>query len=105
MLSKQRWRNPGSGTLLYEITCLKHVTLQPRFRKGRIAAIQFLALLQQEISVVRYFVNYIMLSKQRWWNSGSRTLLYESTCQKHISLQPRFWKGRKAAIQFLALSQ
>ncbi|CAK9820213.1 hypothetical protein ANTQUA_LOCUS10550 [Anthophora quadrimaculata] len=105
MLSKQRWVNAGSGTLLYESTCQKHISLQQRFFKGRIAAIQFLPLLQQEITVVRYFVNYTMISMQRCWNSGSRTLLYENTCEKHISLQPRFWKGRIAAIQFLAQLQ
>ncbi|CAK9802794.1 hypothetical protein ANTQUA_LOCUS3466 [Anthophora quadrimaculata] len=105
MLSKQRRWNAVSGTLLYESTCQKHISLQQRFWKGRIAAIQFLALLQQEITVVRYFVNYTMLSKQRWWSAGSRTPLVECTCQKHISLQQRFWKGRIAAIQFLALLQ
>ncbi|CAK9802808.1 hypothetical protein ANTQUA_LOCUS3473 [Anthophora quadrimaculata] len=105
MLIKQRLWNSGSRTLLYESTCLKHTSLQPRLWKCRISADQFLALFKQETTVVRHFVNYTMLSKQRWWNSGSRTLLYESTCQKHISLQPRFWKGRIAAIQFSALLQ
>ncbi|CAK9802796.1 hypothetical protein ANTQUA_LOCUS3467 [Anthophora quadrimaculata] len=105
MLRKQRWWNAGSGTLLYESTCQKHISLQQRFRKGRIAAILFSALLQQITPVVRYIVYYTMLSKQRRWNAVSGTLLYESTCQKHISLQQRFWKGRIAAIQFLALLQ
>ncbi|CAK9820221.1 hypothetical protein ANTQUA_LOCUS10554 [Anthophora quadrimaculata] len=100
---KQRWWNSGSRTLLIDRTCLKHISLQPRFWKGRIAAIQFSALLQQKTLVLWHFVYNPMLRKQRLWNSGSRTLLYESTCQMYISLQPRFWKGSIAAIQFLAL--
>ncbi|CAK9802786.1 hypothetical protein ANTQUA_LOCUS3462 [Anthophora quadrimaculata] len=103
MLRKQRWGNSVSRTLVIESTCLKHISLQPRFWKGRIAAIQFLELLQQETTVVRYFVNYTLLSKQRWWSAGSRTLLIERTCLRRISLPPRFWKGRIAAIQFSAL--
>ncbi|CAK9820211.1 hypothetical protein ANTQUA_LOCUS10549 [Anthophora quadrimaculata] len=95
----------GTRTLLIESTRLQHTSHKPQFWKCRIAAIQFLAQLQQETPVVRYFVNYATLSKQRRWNAGSAMLLYESTCQKHISLPPRFWKGRKAAIQFLALLQ
>ncbi|CAK9820251.1 hypothetical protein ANTQUA_LOCUS10569 [Anthophora quadrimaculata] len=105
MLSKRRWWNPGARTLLIESTCLTPISLPPRFWKGRIAAIQFSALLQQETPVVRRFVNYTMLSKRRWWNPGSRTLLIESTCLTPISLPPQFWNGRIAAIQFLALRQ
>ncbi|CAK9820235.1 hypothetical protein ANTQUA_LOCUS10561 [Anthophora quadrimaculata] len=105
MLCKQRWGNSGSRTLLIEITCLMHISLPPRFWKRRIATIQYLELLQQETTVVRYFVNYTLLSKQRWWNAGSRKLLIERTCLRRISLPPRFCKGRIAAIQFLAVLQ
>ncbi|CAK9811682.1 hypothetical protein ANTQUA_LOCUS6912 [Anthophora quadrimaculata] len=103
MLSKQRWWNPGSRTHRNESTCLKHISLQPRFCKGRIAAFQLLALLQQNTLVLRHFVYNPMWSKQRWWNPGNLTLLYDSTCLNHISPQPRFWKGRIAAIRFSAL--
>ncbi|CAK9820245.1 hypothetical protein ANTQUA_LOCUS10566 [Anthophora quadrimaculata] len=105
MLSKKGWWNAGSQTLEIESTCPRRISLQPRFWKGRIAAIQFSALLQQETPVVRRFVNYTMLSKRRWWNPGSRKLLIESTCLTPISLPPRFWNGRIATIQFLALRQ
>ncbi|CAK9811730.1 hypothetical protein ANTQUA_LOCUS6934 [Anthophora quadrimaculata] len=105
MLSKQQWWNADSQTLLIQSTSLRRISLPPRFWKCRIAAIQFLALLQQETTDVRYFVNYTILSKQRWWNAGSRTLLYESTCQKNTSLPPRFLKRIIAAIQFSALLQ
>ncbi|CAK9811722.1 hypothetical protein ANTQUA_LOCUS6930 [Anthophora quadrimaculata] len=103
MLSKLRWWNPGSRTHRNESTCLKHISLQPRFCKGRIAAFQLLALLQQKTLVLRHFVCNPIRSKQRWWNPGYLTLLYESTCLKHISPQPRFWKRRIAAIRFSAL--
>ncbi|CAK9820249.1 hypothetical protein ANTQUA_LOCUS10568 [Anthophora quadrimaculata] len=105
MFSKRLWWNAGSRTLPIKSTCPRRISLQPRFWKGRIAAIQFSALLQQETPVVRRFVNYTMLSKRRWWNPGARTLLIESTCLTPISLQPRFWNGRIAAIQFLELRQ
>ncbi|CAK9811702.1 hypothetical protein ANTQUA_LOCUS6921 [Anthophora quadrimaculata] len=105
MLSKQRWRNAGSRTLLYESTCQKHISLPPRFWKGIIPAIQFSALLQQKTLVLRHLGYNPMLSMERWRNAGSRTLLYESTCLKHISQQPWFWRVIIAAIQLLALLQ
>ncbi|CAK9820241.1 hypothetical protein ANTQUA_LOCUS10564 [Anthophora quadrimaculata] len=86
MLSKKGWWNAGSQTLEIESTCPRRISLQPRFWKGRIAAIQFSAVIQQETPVVRHFVNYTMLSKRLWWNAGSRTLIIESTCLRRISL-------------------
>ncbi|CAK9820265.1 hypothetical protein ANTQUA_LOCUS10576 [Anthophora quadrimaculata] len=105
MLSKPRWWIPGSRTHLIESTCLWRILLPPRFWKCRIVAIQFLALLQQITPVLRYFVYSTMLSKPRWWNAGSRMLLFECTCLRRISLPPRYWKGIIAAIQFSTLLQ
>ncbi|CAK9819185.1 hypothetical protein ANTQUA_LOCUS10085 [Anthophora quadrimaculata] len=106
MLSKQRWWNAGSP----DASNRKHVseahlattTVMERYtsRNPNLSTITIENTCIEKTPVLRYFVYNILLSKQWWKNPGSQTLLYESTCLKHISLQPQFWKGRIAAIQF-----